>query len=51
MALGAQAKDVTWMTLRETLLLAGTGAALGIPAALLCARLLTPWECPVDRRK
>jgi predicted permease len=41
MALGAQATDVTWMIIRQTLLLAGTGAALGIPAALLCTRLLT----------
>jgi putative ABC transport system permease protein len=41
MALGAQATDVTWMILRETLWLAGTGAALGIPAALGCTRLLT----------
>jgi ABC-type antimicrobial peptide transport system permease subunit len=41
MALGAQATDVTWMILRETLWLAGTGAALGIPAALACTRLLT----------
>ena len=40
MALGAQAAEVTWMIIRETLLLAGTGAALGIPAALLCTRLL-----------
>jgi predicted permease len=41
MALGAQAAEVTWMIIRETLLLAGTGAAVGIPVALLCTRLLT----------
>jgi putative ABC transport system permease protein len=41
MALGAQATDVTWMIIRETLLLAAAGAVLGIPAALLCTRLLT----------
>jgi hypothetical protein len=41
MALGAQAAEVTWMIIRETLLLAAAGAALGIPAALLFERLLT----------
>ncbi len=41
MALGAQATEVTWMIIRQTLWLAGTGALVGIPAALLCTRLLT----------
>jgi ABC-type antimicrobial peptide transport system permease subunit len=41
MALGAQASEVTWMILRQTLLLAGMGAALGIPVALGCTRLIT----------
>jgi ABC-type antimicrobial peptide transport system permease subunit len=41
MALGAQAPEVTWMIVRETLWLAGTGAALGIPVAFACTRLLT----------
>jgi len=41
MALGAQAPTVTWMIIRQALLLAMAGAAVGIPLALLCARLLT----------
>ena len=41
MALGAQAPAVTWMIIRQALLLAVAGAAVGIPLALLCARLLT----------
>jgi putative ABC transport system permease protein len=41
MALGAQPSEVTGMILRHALLLAGAGAALGIPAALACARWLT----------
>jgi predicted permease len=41
MALGAPASSVVLMILREAVLLAGTGALIGIPAALLCARLMT----------
>ena len=40
MALGAQSARVLWMILRETLLLVGLGVAIGIPAALLCSRLI-----------
>jgi len=39
MALGAQRADVTWMVLRETLLLVALGVAIGTPAALTAARL------------
>ncbi|MBN9659299.1 MAG: ABC transporter permease [Acidobacteria bacterium] len=39
MALGAQGGDVVWTMMREVLTLASLGAAIGIPAALLCARL------------
>jgi ABC-type antimicrobial peptide transport system permease subunit len=39
MALGAQGGDVVWAVMREVLALALAGAAIGIPAALLCARL------------
>ena len=38
-ALGARRADVTWMVLRETLLLVALGVAIGIPAALTAARL------------
>ncbi|MEP7010940.1 MAG: ABC transporter permease [Acidobacteriota bacterium] len=38
MALGAQRTKVLWMVLRETLLLALAGTALGIPAALAATR-------------
>ena len=40
MALGAKGGNIAWMVLRETLLLVITGLALGIPAALLLARLI-----------
>lgn len=38
MALGAQRAKVLWMVLRETLLLALAGTALGLPAALAATR-------------
>ncbi len=38
MALGAQRRGVLWMVLRETLLLAVAGIALGVPAALAASR-------------
>ena len=40
MALGAERRDVLWMVLRETLLLVASGAAAGMPAALVAARLV-----------
>jgi predicted permease len=39
-ALGAQRVTVLWMVLRETLVLALWGLAIGIPSALLAARLI-----------
>jgi predicted permease len=40
MALGAIARDVVWMVMREVLLLVGTGIGIGLPAALAVSRLL-----------
>jgi predicted permease len=40
MALGAGRREVLWMVLRETLLLALAGIAIGVPAALAAARLV-----------
>jgi ABC-type antimicrobial peptide transport system permease subunit len=40
MALGARAAEVLWLILRETLLMVGIGALIGIPAALALTRLL-----------
>jgi predicted permease len=40
MALGAKREDVLWMVLRETLLLALAGVAVGVPSALAAARLV-----------
>jgi len=40
MALGAQARDVVYMILKQGMLLAGLGAALGLAGALLLARLV-----------
>jgi ABC-type antimicrobial peptide transport system permease subunit len=37
--LGAQARNVLWQVLRETLLLVLIGVALGLPAALAASRL------------
>jgi ABC-type antimicrobial peptide transport system permease subunit len=39
-ALGAQPRDVTWSVLREAIVLAGMGIALGIPMALVLAAIL-----------
>ncbi|MGH9842140.1 MAG: ADOP family duplicated permease [Blastocatellia bacterium] len=39
MALGAQAGNVLWLVLRQTLFLAFIGIAVGLPAALAAARL------------
>ncbi|HEU4713072.1 MAG TPA: ABC transporter permease [Pyrinomonadaceae bacterium] len=41
MALGAKGGNIAWMVLRETLILVVAGLALGIPAALLSARLIS----------
>jgi len=40
MSVGAQAGDVLWMFLRESLLLVALGVALGLPIALMLARFL-----------
>jgi len=40
MALGASRWRVRWMVLRESLLLAGSGLAIGLPAALALSRLV-----------
>lgn len=40
MALGAKGGNIAWMVLRETLVLVGIGLAIGVPAALLLARLI-----------
>jgi predicted permease len=39
-ALGAQRSDVLWLVMRETLVLLVAGAAVGVPAALVAARLI-----------
>jgi macrolide transport system ATP-binding/permease protein len=41
MALGAKGGNIAWMVLRETLLLVVAGLVVGVPAALLSARLIT----------
>jgi putative ABC transport system permease protein len=41
MALGASSAGVLWLVPREAILLAGAGIAIGIPAALVCARVLS----------
>jgi ABC-type antimicrobial peptide transport system permease subunit len=38
LALGAQPSQVTWMVMREVLVLLGMGLAVGVPAALLLGR-------------
>jgi len=40
MALGAKGGNIAWMVLRETLVLVAVGLAIGVPAALLSARLI-----------
>jgi ABC-type antimicrobial peptide transport system permease subunit len=41
MALGAMRGDVVWLVMRETLLLAGAGILVGLPAAYAMTRLLS----------
>jgi ABC-type antimicrobial peptide transport system permease subunit len=41
MALGAQARSVQWLVLRETLLLVLIGVAIGLPVALASTRLIS----------
>ena len=41
MALGARGGNIAWMVLRETLLLVMAGLVIGVPAALLGARLVS----------
>jgi predicted permease len=41
MALGAEGGGVRWMMLREALVMASAGIAIGVPCALICARLLS----------
>jgi putative ABC transport system permease protein len=41
MALGAEAKNVQWLVLRETLLLVLIGVAIGLPVALASTRLIS----------
>ena len=40
MALGAERRDVSWMVLRQSLMLVVAGLALGVPAALMSMRML-----------
>jgi putative ABC transport system permease protein len=44
MALGAQTADVTWMIVRQAIQIAATGAIVGIPIALVCAKLVTSFS-------
>jgi predicted permease len=41
MAVGAQRGQVAWMVLRDSLILTGVGAAIGLPLAFLVAKALT----------
>jgi predicted permease len=41
MALGAEGRDIAWMVLRETLPLVMSGLVIGVPTALLAARLIS----------
>ena len=41
MALGDQTADVAWLVLRETMLLAGLGLAIGLPVSISVARLIS----------
>ncbi|HVW07339.1 MAG TPA: ABC transporter permease [Bryobacteraceae bacterium] len=41
MALGAEGGRVRWMVLREALVMAGAGIAIGVPCAVACAKMLS----------
>ena len=41
MALGASRASVSWMVMREILVLVGLGVAIGVPVALACSRPIT----------
>lgn len=41
MALGAERRNIVWMVLRESLMLVTIGLAVGVPAALAAARLIS----------
>jgi ABC-type antimicrobial peptide transport system permease subunit len=41
MAVGAQRGQVVWMVLRDSLILTGVGAVIGVPLAFLVAKALT----------
>ncbi len=41
LALGAKGPSLIWLVMRETLLLAAIGFALGIPASIAVARLIS----------
>jgi predicted permease len=40
MAMGAQSGSILWMVLRESLLLLALGISVGVPATLVCTRLI-----------
>jgi predicted permease len=41
MALGAEARNVLWLVMRETMILVLIGAAIGLPAALVATQLIS----------
>ncbi len=43
MALGAQRRSVLWLVLRQVILLAGLGLAIGVPAAILGSRAVAAY--------
>ena len=49
MALGAKAGEVRWLVLRETALMVGIGAAIGIPAAFCARGRLARADCRAGR--
>jgi predicted permease len=40
MALGARPRDVTWLVVRQTLIMTGIGIVIGVPLALVAARAI-----------
>jgi predicted lysophospholipase L1 biosynthesis ABC-type transport system permease subunit len=49
MALGAGARDVTWLVLRQSLGMVFLGVAVGVSAALAAGRLLDAWVAGMQR--